>query len=302
MIPFAKKKIALIYCGGLNNTASFNAVDLKKWLEKSFELTMMADITPFFLGNYSGADIKWDLASEITCLIKNQYTKYSGFIIIHSLDNILFTSCLTSFMIQNPSKPIIFSCDRLLKNKDDKLAVDPSILNAVQIATMPMGNVGLVLGNHLVKAVHAQFSWQVGTNFLASLHANSLAKIQFGISMNINSNKKKQEKIIFNTKYNSNIEIIDCYPGKEFPKISENVQGIFIKGYQDKIISSNWQLPKNIPVCVYSTNRHKIARNVIRVTDLTHETAIAKFIWALGQSKEISVLQKIMSSNLTGEY
>ena len=51
--------------------------------------------------------------SEIAGLIRDNYDKVDGFVILHGSDTMAFTSSALSFMLENLSKPVIFTGSQL---------------------------------------------------------------------------------------------------------------------------------------------------------------------------------------------
>ena len=63
---------------------------------------------------------------------------------------------------------------------------------------------------------------------------------------------------------------------------------------------------KKIKELVLIYNRFYVPRlkadNLIEIFDLTKETALVKFIWALGQSKDLNEIRSLMLNEQVGEF
>ena len=186
MVNNEQKKVLLIYAGG----SDFTAKSFNKWINNFFELQMMAKVESHFLFNGNSADITWQLAQDIVSLIKDKYKNYDGFVIIHSLDNLIYTSSLVSFMIQKINKPIIFTCATLPGDREkfkktgeirqlplenfESLVFKSNVISCIQIATLDIAEVAVAVGNNLVRAVKARNNWQDANNYLNNFQENVL--------------------------------------------------------------------------------------------------------------------------------
>lgn len=305
---FGQKKICLLYTGGLQLKPDINITELKKWLKNFFELQIIAKVEPVMISPGNSAVASWELAKLLSLFIKENYHKFDGFVITHGIDNALYISSLMSFMVQNTQKPIVFVSaitppekidyyffakkENINKHNFTALNARASLMNAIQSATLDIGEVGIVLGNYLYRAVQAQISNNKAL----------LAKIQFGTHLTAYAKKSTKEKPKFNLIYNDNIKIIDIYPGLKLDLSDCRYQGIFIRGLQEESIIDNWQVPKNIPVCLSGKSKKDKPVNYIYYENLMPETALAKFVWCLGYGNDPRKIQKLMKQNLVGEY
>ena len=298
------KKVLLIYAG----SAEFTAKSFNKWVNNFFELQMMAQVEPYFLFAGTGADITWQLAQDISKLIKEKYKHYNGFVIIHSLDNLIYTSSLVSFMIQKITKPVIFTCVALPGNREkfkktsevkhlplenfELLAFKSNVISCIQMATMDIGEVAVAIGNNLVRAVKAKSNWQDINNYANNFKEDVIARIQFGIQLTTAARKRPNSALHFDLQYDNKVKLLECYPGMVKEPETTNDHGLFIKAYSGQQIPSNWHFSKDLIVYLYSAKESKLA----------WEVALAKFVWALGQTKDKQKIKKLMSQNLAGEF
>lgn len=298
------KKVLLIYAGG----PEFTAKSFNKWVNNFFELQMMAQVEPYFLFAGTGADITWQLAQDISQLIKTKYKSYDGFVIIHSLDNLIYTSSLVSFMIQKNTKPVIFTCATLPQDKEkfkktgeaknlplenfELLAFKSNVISCMQMATMDIAEVAVAMGNNLVRAVKVKNNWQDIHNYTNNFKEDVLARIQFGIQLTAYARKSLHSSPHFYLQYDHQVKLLECYPGMTAEPDTTKDHGLFIKAYSGQQIPSNWHFSKDLAVYLYSAKESKMA----------WEVALAKFVWVLGQTKDKQKIKKLMSQNLAGEF
>jgi glutamyl-tRNA(Gln) amidotransferase subunit D len=53
---------------------------------------------------------------------------------------------------------------------------------------------------------------------------------------------------------------------------------------------------------VYDSGRYLLDLGVIPLEDMLPETALVKLMWVLGQTKEVDEAQKLLKTNVAGEF
>jgi len=128
-----RKKICLIFCGGTTisykdprGTSVFKKEDISNWLKLVPEISLIGEIDSFFFYGGSSSDITVNHWVELANEIKKRLDKYDGFVITHGLDTILYTSSILSYMLQDLSKPIVFTGSQIpsKKEKPEKSVLD----------------------------------------------------------------------------------------------------------------------------------------------------------------------------------
>ena len=59
------------------------------------------------------SDVQPDFWIRLTSLIKENYEKYDGFVILHGTDTMSFTASALSFMFENLAKPVVLTGSQL---------------------------------------------------------------------------------------------------------------------------------------------------------------------------------------------
>lgn len=83
-----------------------SAEDIVKYIPQIKE---SCNLTYNQLFNLDSTNIQPEHWCMIAKIIKEKYDKYDGFIITHGTDTMSYTACALSYLIQNPTKPIIIT-------------------------------------------------------------------------------------------------------------------------------------------------------------------------------------------------
>lgn len=323
-----RKKILLLYCGGLNLPPQGTPRSwFLKWLKTMPELKLMAEINPVFVFGGRGEEITPLIWQKIAKEIFKKINSYDGFIVIHGPSRALFSAAALSFAVQNLNKPIVFTGvsqekEVVYKNIKDiggifgeynNLGIKANLVNALQVATTNLPEVGLMFGNQLVKAVWATKSKESSFNIFDSLKIDPLAKIDFGIrlpekKLALKNKKQGSPKLI--QKFDSNIQILELNPTltpEELNKLCRKSSGLIIKiPFGEKIPAFLIKLGKENKCPIIIFDHLKIIKSkpegLVVIQNITPESLITKFMLALGQTKDKKKIKKIMLTNYLGEF
>lgn len=318
------RKVCLLIAGGTilaDNDDFFveEPSDVQIWMDKMPELMIMGKIEPVFVcgekTNLHGAKLWKNLANEVCSRLKN----YNGFIVTSPTNDVLYNSIALSFALPNIPKPVVFTGSQLPvvnKNLLDKrkqpysgLGVKPNLINAVQVAGMEFGAVGIMFGNRCLMPTKTNREDIYSMNIFTSVDDSCLAKIDFGISM-LKEVPDLTGPFQLKDNFSENVTYLKYYPGMDFAffkKITAGTGGVIFEAltlepFGKDFLDGLKTLKK--PILVY--NRFYVpklnAENIIEVFGLTKESAIVKFIWALGQSNDVNEIRSLMLNNLRGEF
>lgn len=295
------------------------ASDMPIWLDKMPELLIMAHFEPMYICGEKEHDHGPKFWARLAKEIFDLKYDYDGFIITNPAHDVLHNSIAMSFALANINKPVIFTGSQLpVINKDlvdlknlpvSGLGVKANLINAVQVATMRFGGVGLIFGNRCLRPARAVRENVYSFNVFNSVDDSSLAKIDFGVSLlePMPGGRRKPE---LKNSFADDVLAIKYYSGMDFEifeKAAKHYSGIMIESlplepFEAGFLRGLKKIPK--PILVY--NRFYVpklqADNIIEVFDLTKETALVKFIWALGQSKDINEVRSLMINEQCGEF
>lgn len=322
------KKICLLLAGGTTideknifGSSVNKKEDVNKWLNLIPELFLIAKIEPIFISNENFKLEGVKLWQEVSKTISDNYPKYDGFVVLFKTQDILFNGLALSFALQNLGKPVILTGSQIteesIKHPDwpDKksrafggLGVKSNLINAVQMATMDFPAVGLMFGNQCIRPVKAQRTAIYALNLFSSIDNSHLAKIDFGISPT-EKFKSTNKKLILKNKFESKVIYLKYYPGLNWQltkKFLNESQGIVIENLTGESLPKEFitNLSKlNILFIIYNNifTPRLNKKNLIEVNNMTPETTLIKFMWALEQAKNNEELRVLMYQEFCGE-
>jgi L-asparaginase len=271
---------------------------------------------------------------EIGTIIEDNYKNYDGFVILHGSDTMSYTASALSFMLENLSKPVIFTGSQLPIG-DLRTDAKENLITSIQIASLVENNqpvvqeVGLYFEYKLYRAnrttkINAE-------HFEAFDSPNYPPLIISGVNLSINYQSlltaKKNKKLVVHKIFEPNILLVKLFPGINKETINHlfstpNLKGMIFETYgSGNITNEKWFLKalkiiidKKIPVVnvtqcaggsvdmnIYSTNI--IYRNIgiISGKDISTEAAVTKLMFMLGQNIPANNFKTKFETSLRGE-
>jgi len=306
----SKSKIALLICGSYPDVRPNQLTD---WIKNLSELNIIAEVKPILIFQKSSTNIEPDLWLELYRTIKSLAKDFTGFVILHDTDNIIYTAAALSFLTLAINKPIILTSGQNI-NDQNKLESKANLINAIQSASTKANEVCLMFGNKLIRGNQAQYSQTDALNkFDAPVNA-IFGRIDFGVRI---FEKLLVAKMVGNFKptLNQNILTIHLEPNLDYQNINQLLtqkQAVIINAshYQQlptKLIDLlNKKLDLPIIICWSLNNpleNEKIfkTKNFISINKMTWPTTTVKTMWVLAQTKNHKKIKDLMLTNIAGE-
>ncbi|MBI4407117.1 MAG: asparaginase [Candidatus Kerfeldbacteria bacterium] len=256
--------ILVIYTGGA--TGPNIEAQLKDYLE--LQLVATVDIT--LLADIAGADVPYSLSTDIAKTIFNGYHKYDGFVVVHSVDNVLYTANLLAFQLYPLGKPVIFTGTTLaedfftLPNNNNfsgdeqvmyrKMSLRTSLVTAVQLATQNVSGVLLAYGPRIVHAVRALESTNTDHIGFTSWQAEDVATVRFGIELTTNTGQPRQSvSPELQAGVDPRVIVLRREPQPDTLIIPPETKAVLMHAYQDQLLPRKLVLPPGIPCFVLGT-------------------------------------------------
>jgi len=284
----------------------------KDWLSSMPELNIIADIEPVFVFKHSAADITPEVWLRLAKEIYQRLDKADGFVILHGIDNLLYTSAALSFLLQNLPKPIIFTGGQQIMPDGKKFEIRANLINAVQTANYKIGEVGLMFGNRLIRANQASQSLEKSLNVFNCPINAILGRIDFSIRIFEKALAKSQGKPKLFEQLSDKIEIIRVSPTLNLKTLSKRLsdrEGIIVnaKYYQNlpqDLMFLFEKITPDTPVIIWTNqiNNPIIApKNILLINNMTWEACVTKFMWAVTQAKSLAKIKELMETDIAGE-
>lgn len=275
----------------------------------------------------------WKMLVE---LIERKYDEYDGFVILHGTDTMAYSASALSFMIEELTKPVIFTGSQLpigVPRTDGK----ENLISAVEIAAAKDSE-----GHALVPEVCICFDNVLmrgnrttkinASNFRAFRSENFPPLAEAGINIRYNSHLIRKPaswnaKPIFHKNLDTRVSILKIHPGITPQVVSDILCGkdsraIIIETYgSGNAPSKEWFLDLvreackmgkvmlNVTQCmagtvdmdIYATGKSLKAAGVLNGYDSTTEGALAKLFFLLGMYTSNTNVKDKVEEDMRGE-
>jgi len=271
---------------------------------------------------------------KIADIIEANYNNYSGFVILHGTDTMAYSASALSFMLENLSKPVIFTGAQLpigILRTDGK----ENLITAVEIAAAYDSN-GAIVPEVCIyfesKLYRGNRSTKVNAeHFNAFQSANYPYLAKAGVDLVFNKEfimyPEKDKALVVHREFSDQITIIKLFPGinrKYMDTIFaiDNLRAVILETYGAGNAPSEEWFTKRIRKAVdrgiiildvtqcsrgsvelgrYQTSRTLLEAGAVSGYDITTEAATTKLMILLAQDLSDTEIKMLLNKSLKGE-
>ena len=332
-----KKRICILYTGGtigmvpsekgyVPSSGAF--LDLLRAIPDLYWADMPEWDVVEFEPLLDSSDITVREWNQIGSAIAERYNDYDGFVVLHGTDTMAYSASAISFMLENLSKPVIFTGSQIPLGQirsDGRDNIISSLLIAAsgQVHEVCIYFNGVLLrGNRSTKRSSDQFEAFESPNDAPLAHAGIQIEYKKRVLRPASSEPFRLQPF-----KELPIGVIKIFPGIQFELfeqiVSEKLSGVVLETFgEGNIPSNNRTLVSSIrrasengaivSVCsqcyrgttklgTYATSNALKESGAVGCNDMTTEAAVTKlyYLFSCGYPKE--TIKKLMTTNLRGE-
>jgi L-asparaginase len=340
--PQASTSILTLYTGGTfgmvyNRAGQLVPFEFEHIVERvpelsrfDFELTVIAFTKPIDSSNVTPAH--W---IEMAQIIYDNYAQYDGFVILHGTDTMAYSASALSFLLENLSKPVIFTGSQLPIGAV-RTDARRNLITALEIAsarntegTPVVPEVCIYFNNFLWRGNRAKKV--ESAHFDAFYSDNYPALAEAGINIDYNKSVimpyQEAKPLQCSTNMNSEVAILKLFPGIHSTIVNNilhipGLKGLVLETYgSGNAPTSAWFIDAlaaaierqililNISQCSggrvvqgkYETSKKLAEIGVLSGKDMTTEAGITKIMYLLGRENSLEDVKKQLICPIRGE-
>ena len=336
-----KTSILIIYTGGTigmvkdPKNGSLKPFDFDHILKQvpelkgfGFELTTVS-----FDPLIDSSNLNPEVWIRIANMIKENYEKFDGFVVLHGTDTMSYTASALSFMLDNLEKPVVLTGSQLpigMLRTDGK----ENLITAIEIAAdckegkAMVPEVSVLFENRLFRGNRTTKHNAEYFNAFYSYNYPDLAKVGINIHYNDSAIQKVSgEPFSINTNLDTNIAILKIFPGINKRTVDailniEGLRAVVIETYgagnaptdawfvdslrqaiaEGVLVYNVTQCPSgSVDMGLYETSVELLEIGVVSGHDITTEAAITKLMFLLGQKLDSDKIKFFLNKSIKGE-
>ncbi|MBQ3728808.1 MAG: asparaginase [Spirochaetales bacterium] len=293
------------------------SLSISELLEKVPEIAELCVPECLQLFNMDSTNIRPEHWLEIARTIRENYSRYDGFVITHGTDTMAYTAAGLSYLIQDSPKPIVITGAQISVAQGDSDARRNMIDAFLCASDSRSHGVLIVFSGSVILGTRARKNYTKRFAAFASANYPEVARIQSGHVFWFVTQEPERD-VVFSDSLCPNVGLIKLFPGITEDVITfmtDHYDGLVVECFgvgglpeyyefyshirrsaqKGTLIVMTTQVPNDGSDLTLYKVGHKLTQepNVLEARDMTSEAALAKLMWILGRTRDVQEAKRL---------